>query len=272
MNLLYLCCFFLFHLYFSEVEGRFLHFLNHHDILSINVRSVNTFSLPIVLKDFHGSKLVYFMDSDCKRCKEFEDTFKNLALILRRWKHFIKFLIFDCAQHLDMLTCSEYGIPQEPTLRFFPMGTSKGLGLDIKSRDIEEITSLLALKLSQLKYVNNLPNFQPLQQGDNITTIFEVPIHVRSIALVYQPKNSTVARDTILNLSEYPILQVRILKDHRILSNFGLKPAHQKVVILHRDGEPESLSPSEDTSLAYAYLIRKTVYRNMYTSNINKKR
>lgn len=206
-----------------------------------------------------NSKLVQFLNSFCGDCHRFAPVFKTLSRDLYKWRRILRIYAVDCAQERNAQLCREFNIRQTPSLRFFGPDMRRNddvLGAVIPGQDPEFISSTLAELVSQNDYGPGQPNFRPLKATDN--EIFqdqdgETPIQF--VALVLQPKNSKIGRDTLLELLPFKELSVRIIEDSQIFNEFGLGPDDQKLAIVDRNGTAQYLTPSSDSSEAYASTI-----------------
>ncbi|KAH8341871.1 hypothetical protein KR059_003141 [Drosophila kikkawai] len=226
---------------------------------SDNVKMLDSESLRKALEmDGDKSKLVQFLNTFCGDCQRFAPIFKGLARDLYKWNSILRIYGVDCAQERNVDVCREFDIRQTPTLRYFALDSYKhnhSLGLDIPSQDPQVITTTLADFISR----NEQPNFAPLKKDDNAETLFKRHIAlatpVQFIALVFQPKDSLIGRDTLLELLPYKELEVRIVEDPAVFANFGLKDTSLKLAIIDREGKAKSLTSTEDTSKAYAAVL-----------------
>ncbi|KAH8251738.1 hypothetical protein KR038_005854 [Drosophila bunnanda] len=227
---------------------------------SDNVKMLDSESLRTALvMDGDKGKLVQFLNTFCGDCQRFAPIFKGLARDLYKWNSILRIYGVDCAQERNVDVCREFDIRQTPTLRYFALDSYKynhSLGLDIPSQDPQVITSTLADFISR----NEQPNFAPLKSDDNVESIFKrhlaLSTPVKVIALVFQPKDSLIGRDTLLELLPYKELEVRIVDDPAVFANFGLKDlTDPKLAIIDREGNAKNLPSTEDTSKAYAAVV-----------------
>lgn len=169
-----------------------------------NVEMLDSESLRAALAaDGHSSKLVQFLNTFCGDCQRFAPIFKGLARDLYKWHSILRIYAVDCAQERNVEVCREFDIRQTPTLRYFALDSYKNnhsLGLDIPSQDPKVITSTLADFIAR----NEQPNFAPLKLEDSVESIFKrhlaLSTPVQFVALVFQPKDSLIGRDTLLEL------------------------------------------------------------------------
>ncbi|XP_017073412.2 sulfhydryl oxidase 1-like [Drosophila eugracilis] len=209
--------------------------------------------------DLNNNKLVQFLNSFCGDCHRFAPIFKTLSRDLYKWRRILRIYGVDCAQERNAELCRDFNIRQTPSLRFFGPDTQKNLeylGSPIQSQDPKFIKAALADLVSQNDYGTGQPNFKPVKPSDSAKTLFldyqssESP--VQYIALVLQPNDSKIGRDTLLELLPYKEVAVRIVGDAQLFSNFGLEPSNQKLAIIDRSGKAQLLSPSLETYEAYA--------------------
>ncbi|KAH8383798.1 hypothetical protein KR009_010592 [Drosophila setifemur] len=230
-----------------------------------NVIMLDNKSLPPTLILNYENKLVQFLNSFCGDCQRFAPVFKGLARDLYKWRRILRIYAVDCAQERNVEICREFDIRQTPTLRFFSSdlrGKKPGLGVDINSQDPKVIRSALVEFVSN--NTHNSPgqtNFESLMPNATLKSIFQdhpaFSSPVQYIALVHQPRDSVIGRDTLLELLPFKEVAVRIVEDPQIFANFGLEPANQTIVIVDRKGNNMFVSPTEDTGEAYIASIEK---------------
>ncbi|EDV54213.1 sulfhydryl oxidase 1 [Drosophila erecta] len=224
-----------------------------------NVIMLDIESLRPALSLRNSSKLVQFLNSFCGDCHRFAPIFKTLARDLYKWRRVLRIYAVDCAQERNAQLCREFNIRQTPSLRFIGPDMSKNddvLGAVIPGQDPKFIRTTLAELVSQHDY-GLQPNFRPLEP--NGTGIFldlqDEQSAVQFVALVLQPPNSKIGRDTLLELLPFQMLSVRIIENSQIFAQFGLNPSEQKLAIIDRNGTAQYLAPASDSSEAYASTV-----------------
>ncbi|EDW97930.1 sulfhydryl oxidase 1 [Drosophila yakuba] len=207
-----------------------------------------------------SSKLVQFLNSFCGDCHRFAPIFKTLSRDLYKWRRVLRIYAVDCAQERNAQLCREFNIRQTPSLRFFGPDMRKNddvLGAVIPGQDPMLIRSTLAELVSQNDYGPDQPNFRPLKPNGMGSFLDpqddESP--VQFLALVFQPANSKIGRDTLLELLPFRVLSVRIIENSQIFTDFGLSPSDHKLAIINENGTAQYLAPSSDSSEAYASAV-----------------
>ncbi|XP_016938296.3 sulfhydryl oxidase 1 [Drosophila suzukii] len=226
-----------------------------------NVIMVDIGSLRPAL-NMNNGKLVQFLNSFCGDCHRFAPIFKTLSRDLYKWRRILHIYGVDCAQERNAELCREFNIRQTPSLRFFSPDTQKNhqvLGAVVPGQDPKLIKSVVAEMLSQNDYGPGQPNFRPLKPNDDTKSLLidykDLDSPVKFIALVLQPKDSKIGRDTLLELLPFKEVAVRIVGDAGNFANFGLQPSNQTLAIIDRNGSAQYLAPSSDTSEVYASTV-----------------
>ncbi|XP_070072196.1 sulfhydryl oxidase 2 [Drosophila takahashii] len=219
-----------------------------------NVIMVDIGSLRPALNK-NNSKLVQFLNSFCGDCQRFAPIFKGLSRDLYKWRRLLRIYAVDCAQERNAELCRVFNIRQTPSLRFFSPDTQRNeqvLGAVVPGQDPKLIKSMVAELVSQ-----NEPIFRPLMPKDDpnilLQNLNESP--AQFIALVFQPPDSKIGRDTLLELLPFKEVVVRIVEDALVFASFGLEPSNQKLAIVDRSGNAQYLAPSLETSEAYAATV-----------------
>ncbi|KAH8284386.1 hypothetical protein KR018_011115 [Drosophila ironensis] len=221
-----------------------------------NVIMLDSQTLGPTLTQRHENKLVQFLNSFCGDCQRFAPVFKTISRDLYQWRSILRIYAVDCAQERNVEICREFNIRQTPTLRYFSsdlMGKPHGLGIDIPSQDPKTIISALSDFVAENKYdLPGQPNFEPLNSNETAMSVFENRDQA-FLALVFQPKDSQIGRETLLGLLRFKELAVRIVDNLQLFSNFGVEPSsgNQTVVIIDQKGHSQYLPTREKTSEAY---------------------
>ncbi|XP_016991027.1 sulfhydryl oxidase 1-like [Drosophila rhopaloa] len=226
-----------------------------------NIITLDIGSLRPVL-NLNTNKLVLFHNSFYGDCQRFAPIYKGIARDLYKWRRLLQFYAVDCAQERNTELCREFNVHETPSLRFFNPDTKrkqKILGSVIPTQDPLFITAVLADLLGQYEYEANVANFRPLKNSDTAKTLFldhqGLKNPVKFIALVLQPKDTYIGRDTLLELLPFKEVAVRIVPDAQIFTNFGLKPSNQTLAIIDRKGSAQYLAPFRIKSKDYAITV-----------------
>lgn len=229
-----------------------------------NVVMLDSESLPPTLSLKSESKLVQFLNSFCGDCQRFAPVFKSLSRDLYQWRRVLHIYAVDCAQERNVEICREFNIRQTPTLRYFSSelaGKELGLGVDIPSQDPKVIASTLADLVSKDKYdLPNQPNFGFLNSSETLISLFQHN-DLDFVALVYQPKDSQIGRDTILSLLPYEQLSVRVFDDYQSLFNLGIQSSNHTVFMIDREGKTEALSANESYQASIGKFLQNRNYK-----------
>ncbi|EDV42569.1 uncharacterized protein Dana_GF18057 [Drosophila ananassae] len=229
-----------------------------------NVVMLDSDSLPPTLSQKSESKLVQFLNSFCGDCQRFAPVFKSLSRDLYQWRRVLHIYAVDCAQEWNVEICREFNIRQTPTLRYFSAvlaGKDLGLGVDIPSQDPKVIFSTLADLVSMDKYdLPGQPNFEFVMPSDTLDSLFQHDGQA-FVALVYQPKDSQIGRDSILSLLPYDQLSVRVFEDYQSLFNLGIQPSNQTVFMIDREGKTEALSVNESYQASIGKFLQNRNYK-----------
>ncbi|EDW23799.1 GL23804 [Drosophila persimilis] len=233
-----------------------------------NVINADTNTLRDHLATVPKGKLVQFINIFCGDCQRFAPTFKDVARDLYKWQRVLSIYAVDCAQEKNVQICRDFQVLKTPTLRYFPVYTGNGTGIDIPTVKPNEIKDLLAGYLA--KDMNwNLLYFDPLRSDSNAKTTIgdhKGPGQAAEyIALVLQPKGSNIGRDTIFELLPHPAVVVRLVDDAQTFANFGLTPQGQKLAILDLAGNVQALKAAQETSQAYAASIAEYLGQKGHT-------
>ncbi|XP_034489420.1 sulfhydryl oxidase 2-like [Drosophila innubila] len=224
-----------------------------------NVKILNNDSLEIELYNSSNCNFVQFYNYFCGDCRRYAATFKKLSWKLYDWRRVLSVLAVDCAQEINVKICRDYHIRQTPTLIVFPphfQRTENDLGFEIDKREPDEIISTLAEYISKIKFTQQEhPNFEPINKTENVFTADEdLTEDCKSkpyTVLVYQPLNSTIGRDLILELLTWPMVTVRIVDNRALLGSLGLIPESDELAIMDCVGNVSPLEPENSTLTAY---------------------
>ncbi|KAH8335750.1 hypothetical protein KR074_012633, partial [Drosophila pseudoananassae] len=229
-----------------------------------NVEMLDSESLPSTLSLKPESKLVQFLNSFCGDCQRFAPVFKSLSRDLYQWRKVLRVYAVDCAQERNVEICREFNIRQTPTLRYFSSelaGKELGLGVDIPSQDPKVIVSTLADLVSKDKYESpGQPNFGYLKPYETLSSLFQHDDQA-FVALVYQPKDSQIGRDSILSLLPYDQVAVRVFEDYHLLSHLGIQPSNSTVFMIDRKGKTKSLSGTEGYKASIGKFLESLNYK-----------
>lgn len=228
-----------------------------------NVKILNNDTLEMELYNSSNCNFVQFINYFCGDCRRYASTFKRVSWKLYDWRRVLSVYVVDCAQERNVQICRDYNIRQTPTLRVFPphfQRNEKEIGFDIDTLNPNGIYSKLAEYISKIKYTQREhPNFEPIKATDNIFTADKDLIRdcsfIAYIVMVYQPENSTIGRDVLLELLTWPIVAVRILDNRQLFSNYGLSSVSDKLALMDCVGNVKALQPSDDTTEAYVATV-----------------
>ncbi|XP_041675100.1 sulfhydryl oxidase 2 [Drosophila eugracilis] len=148
--------------------------------------------------------------------------------------------------------------------------TDVGREVGAESLDPKDIVTELAGLLAKNDYsgTNELkPIFQPIQSNETKESIFNrYAGKVSYILLVLEPPESQIGIETVLDLLPYPDVAVRILKNEDLFTNFGLKPTGQKIALLDKSGNVQSLTISGQSRFDYVDSIAQFLQQKGHTS------
>ncbi|XP_017133522.1 sulfhydryl oxidase 1 [Drosophila elegans] len=249
-----------------------------------NVQKLDFTTFETHLNESKAAKLIKFYNGFCEDTQRFIPVFRNLSRKLYNWIRILKVNVLDCSQDMNHRICRSFNIHKTPTLRYFPPNYTRSrydLGIEITSRNANEIESVLASHLQKLKY------FKMFAREDNVTYIFRDHTYVKYVVLVFQmcmsnffphwetghsmeeriahlddcnednPVISDMGRNTLLALLRYDEVVVRVFDDHNIYNKFGISPVPNLLVIVNSAGNLLFLTPEMDTSEAYVATIEQ---------------
>ncbi|KAH8381686.1 hypothetical protein KR093_010648 [Drosophila rubida] len=228
-----------------------------------NVQILNNDTLEIELYNSSSCSFVQFINYFCGDCRRFASTFKRISARLYDWRRLLTVSVVDCAQERNVQICRDYNIRQTPTLRLYPphfQRTAQQIGYDVDTLEPSAINAKVAEYLSQIKYTTvEQVNFAAITAADSAPTLHKYVDDCRAvfyIVLVYQPAESTIGRDLLLELLRWPMVAVRRLADQQLFANFGL-PSSSKLALIDCMDNAIPLQPVEDATLAYVASVSK---------------
>ncbi|XP_037947120.1 sulfhydryl oxidase 1-like [Teleopsis dalmanni] len=224
----------------------------------------------IVLQQNHSS-LVEFYNSYCGHCKRFAPTYKKLADELYPWRSVLRICAIDCAAEENNEICREYEIMAYPTMRYIGPHFTAGpqnYGTPLETQNLSEIKNNLAQWLvaeNRTANITNWPNFQHVTESD-VDTLFEgLGSQKEYVIVVYEPENSTIGVETILNFQRWSNVQVRRVTDNEIAAKLKIDSAKYKIATIDRKGNIVPYTSLADTSKAYTETISSFLNAQHFT-------
>lgn len=208
------------------------------------------------------SILVEFYNSFCGHCKRFAPHYKDLASQLYGWRDVLPVGAIDCAAEENNGICREYEVMAYPTLRYMPPGfvpEPESYGRTIITQNIDEIRTQLAQWIAAENRTTNMTNWpmlQPLSEADTQTVLGQLNDQLDYFIVIYEPDNTTIGIETILNFNRWPNVLVRRVSDLDVASKLQIDGKKYKIAIIDSKGTIVPYSALEDSSKSYTETIK----------------
>ncbi|XP_054737338.1 sulfhydryl oxidase 1 isoform X1 [Anastrepha obliqua] len=227
----------------------------------VTVLTVNNFNDTVLHQN--RSLLVEFYNTFCGHCQRYAPHYKELAERLYPWRETLLVAAIDCNAFENTGICRDYEIFAYPTLRYFSPGymcKEGNYGQFVKPNvKVDELAANMAQRLVAENGTDRLPNFPNLHSvtENEEKNIFEgLDSNRKLVILAYEPENTTVGLESVLNFHLWPDVQVRRITDLNVANKFQIDGVHYKIATVDRQGNVVPYSVKEDTPQAYVATIQ----------------
>lgn len=159
----------------------------------------------------------------------------------------------DCANDANNQLCRDLEVMYYPMIKLFPPNSDeKFLGEDFKKGTVEEIRTNLVKKFKSNKsekVKNNRVNLMPVSSTNLDHLWDDIPSEVKYVSLLFEPEDSLVGTEVILDLSKTSEVQVRIVNpsNYHLGELMGVEQGANSVVMVERDNKHSDLSVDQFT-------------------------
>lgn len=226
----------------------------------VAILTVNNFNNTVLRQN--RSLLVEFYNTFCGHCQRYAPHYKALAERLHPWRETLLVAAIDCNAFENTGICRDYEIFAYPTVRYFSPGymcKEGNYGQNINPHtEINEFTANMAQRLAAENDTDSLPNFPNLHSltEDESKKLFNgLDSNKKFVILIYEPENTTVGLESILQFHLWPDVQVRRINDLNLAKNFQIDGERYKMATVDREGNVVPYGVTEDTPQAYIATI-----------------
>ncbi|XP_067632342.1 sulfhydryl oxidase 1 [Eurosta solidaginis] len=228
----------------------------------VAILTVSNFNNTVLRQN--RSVLVEFYNAFCGHCQRYAPYYKALAERLYPWRETLLVAAIDCNAFENTGICRDYEIFAYPTLRYFSPGYmykegNYGQG-NTPLFDIDELASNMAQSVAAENGTANLPNFpnfQSVSMDDVKNTLFSgLDSNKKYVILTYEPENTTIGLECILQFHLWPDVQVRRVTDLNVANIFQIDGVHYKIATVDRQSNVVPYSVKQDTALEYFATIQ----------------
>lgn len=165
----------------------------------------------------------------------------------------IKVGAVDCANDTNNQLCRDLEIMYYPMIKIFPPNSDeKFLGEDFAKSTVEDMRNRLLEKLRSYQTVKenqHYVNLTPVSTADLDSFWGDTPSQVKYLGLLFEPEDSLVGTEVLLDLSNARELQVRLVNpsNFRLSEVVHIEQGSNGVVIVERDNKVVPLSTDQFT-------------------------
>ncbi|XP_030377132.1 uncharacterized protein LOC115626023 [Scaptodrosophila lebanonensis] len=213
------------------------------------------------------ASLILFIDSDSDENVRTAQDFDALISRLEKWELLLSFFVFDCSHKNNADRCHDLGVKRRPELRFIgDEGAKQAEGIKFKtttaqknafkSLDPKDVLKVLPNLMENYSFeMNTGVNFRPNEAAFRTKQVFGKR-NITHLAVVWQPDKSTLGRDTILELLNFPV-HVRTYNEKGAALDWGMDGKNRLLAVIDRKGHAVHLVPREATVEAYVSSIKE---------------
>lgn len=154
----------------------------------------------------------------------------------------------DCANDANNQLCRDLEVMYYPMIKIFPPNSSENfLGEDFQKDTVEEMRKKLVTKFRSLrseKEKQNHVNLTPLSSSDLDHLWDDIPSSVKYLSLLFEPEESLVGTELILDLARTSEVQVRLVNpsNYHLGELVGIEQGVNGIVVIERDNRHTILS------------------------------
>ncbi|CAD7078491.1 unnamed protein product [Hermetia illucens] len=213
-----------------------------------------------VVPNKNYATLLQFYNSFCGHCRRFAPKYKQLGANLHAWRDVVQVAALDCSTDENNDVCRKYEIMGYPSLRYFGphyVVGEKSLGDPIQSQDLDVIADVVARNIMlQAPQEPQWPNFANLED-DNPQNLFKnEPDTLKYAIIIFEPENSTVGAQTILNFHQVKAVKIRRTTNAEVAKKMGIE-TFNTIKILQRSSDSMSISLPNASSSTVKIAIDK---------------